>query len=264
VVLAVPARPSDGGDRPAVGRFGVARSRGRAASDRERGILDLLTAVGIQARFPAEADRRRWLGKFYYRPPGGESWADLALRIRSLLADLDRAEPGRRVLIVAQDAVILLFRYVCEGLSEDELLAIAKATTVTNASVTHLTTPSGQGFWKAAGFNMDQHLQEQSAPRTEHAGGADVLPHRSSRRCGDHPVRAKELVAAGGGGFQVRTGSGTGGRQTPGAAPDQAACWATHLHAAAGDRLTARVGAVGFLAGELVDELPIVLTELDV
>jgi len=49
-----------------------------------------------------------------------------------------------------------------------------------------------------------------------------------------------------------------------GAAPDQAACWATHLHAAAGDRLTARVGAVGFLAGELVDELPIVLTELDV
>lgn len=145
--------------------------------DRELGILDLLTAVGVEARFPAEADRRRWLGKFYYRPPGGESWADLALRIRSLLADLDRAEPGRRVLIVAHDAVILLFRYVCEGLSEDQLLAITKATTVTNASVTHLTRPTGQGLWKAAGFNMDQHLQEQGAPRTEHAGDADVLPH---------------------------------------------------------------------------------------
>jgi len=49
-----------------------------------------------------------------------------------------------------------------------------------------------------------------------------------------------------------------------GAEPQQAACWATHLHAAAGDRLTARVGALGFLAGELVEELPIVLTELNV
>ena len=47
-----------------------------------------------------------------------------------------------------------------------------------------------------------------------------------------------------------------------GADPAQAACWATHLHAAAGDRLAARVGRVGYLAGELVDELPAVLTEL--
>ena len=47
-----------------------------------------------------------------------------------------------------------------------------------------------------------------------------------------------------------------------GADPAQAACWATHLHAAAGDRLAARVGRVGYLARELVDELPAVLTEL--
>jgi hydroxyethylthiazole kinase-like uncharacterized protein yjeF len=43
---------------------------------------------------------------------------------------------------------------------------------------------------------------------------------------------------------------------------NQAACWATYLHAAAGDRLAARVGALGFLARELLDELPLVLTEL--
>ncbi|WP_418608168.1 ADP-dependent NAD(P)H-hydrate dehydratase [Georgenia sp. SUBG003] len=41
-----------------------------------------------------------------------------------------------------------------------------------------------------------------------------------------------------------------------GADPAQAAVWAMHLHAAAGDALTARVGKVGFLARELVDELP--------
>jgi hydroxyethylthiazole kinase-like uncharacterized protein yjeF len=47
-----------------------------------------------------------------------------------------------------------------------------------------------------------------------------------------------------------------------GADADQAACWGTYLHAAAGDRLAARVGRLGFLAREVVDELPLVLTEL--
>ena len=48
-----------------------------------------------------------------------------------------------------------------------------------------------------------------------------------------------------------------------GAEPAQAACWGTHVHAAAGDRLSARVGALGFLARELVDQLPMVITELN-
>ena len=48
-----------------------------------------------------------------------------------------------------------------------------------------------------------------------------------------------------------------------GADPAQAACWATHVHAAAGDRLSASIGPLGFLARELVDQLPIVITELD-
>jgi ADP-dependent NAD(P)H-hydrate dehydratase len=47
-----------------------------------------------------------------------------------------------------------------------------------------------------------------------------------------------------------------------GADPAQAAVWAVHLHAAAGDALTARVGKVGFLARELLDELPHRLHEL--
>lgn len=47
-----------------------------------------------------------------------------------------------------------------------------------------------------------------------------------------------------------------------GAPPDQAACWAVALHGTAGDRLAARVGAVGYLARELADEVPLVLAEL--
>ena len=44
----------------------------------------------------------------------------------------------------------------------------------------------------------------------------------------------------------------------------QAAVWATHLHASAGDSLTASVGKVGFLARELIPELPRLLHELSV
>jgi len=46
-----------------------------------------------------------------------------------------------------------------------------------------------------------------------------------------------------------------------GADPAQAACWATYLHLTAGHRLAARIGTVGFLAGELLPELPGLLDE---
>jgi ADP-dependent NAD(P)H-hydrate dehydratase len=48
-----------------------------------------------------------------------------------------------------------------------------------------------------------------------------------------------------------------------GCSPADAAAWGTYLHAASGDRLAARVGRVGFLARELLDELPLVLSELE-
>jgi hydroxyethylthiazole kinase-like uncharacterized protein yjeF len=49
-----------------------------------------------------------------------------------------------------------------------------------------------------------------------------------------------------------------------GATPAQATCWATYLHAVAGDRLAARIGRLGFLARELLPELPAILTELEI
>ncbi|MCU1569780.1 MAG: carbohydrate kinase, YjeF related protein [Naasia sp.] len=52
------------------------------------------------------------------------------------------------------------------------------------------------------------------------------------------------------------------GLRARGADSAQAACWAGYLHSAAGDRLSARIGPLGFLARELLDELPPLLTEL--
>jgi ADP-dependent NAD(P)H-hydrate dehydratase len=47
-----------------------------------------------------------------------------------------------------------------------------------------------------------------------------------------------------------------------GATLDQAAVWAVHLHGAAGNRLKRRIGPVGFLARELSDEVPALITSL--
>ncbi|GAA3231874.1 histidine phosphatase family protein [Actinocorallia longicatena] len=99
--------------------------------DRDMGALYRLTPAGVKARFPHEYDLKESVGKFYYRPPGGESWADMALRLRAVLSDLPR---DSRILISAHDAVIILIRYIVEGLSEAEIMEIEKLP-VANCSI---------------------------------------------------------------------------------------------------------------------------------
>jgi ADP-dependent NAD(P)H-hydrate dehydratase len=48
-----------------------------------------------------------------------------------------------------------------------------------------------------------------------------------------------------------------------GAEPLQAALWGVHAHALAGDRLARHVGRVGYLARELLDEIPHVMSQLE-
>jgi broad specificity phosphatase PhoE len=144
--------------------------------DRELGILDRLTRLGVESRFPEEAERRLWLGKLYYRPPGGESWADVALRLRSVLGELNTLNSGKRVMLVCHDAVIMLVRYVLEGMSEEEILDLAATTSVLNASITRYVRPAGSGPWTLDSFNVADHLTEQGVSVTEHAGDASVHP----------------------------------------------------------------------------------------
>jgi broad specificity phosphatase PhoE len=141
--------------------------------DRELGVLDLLTSVGVERLQPEEAERRRHLGKFYHRPPGGESWADVALRLRSFLRDVaDTA--GTSALVVAHDAVVMLFLYLIVPMDEAQLLEFAATNTVLNASVTHLVrTESG---WAMDDFNSVRHLVKGGAEVTVHPGHADVQP----------------------------------------------------------------------------------------
>jgi broad specificity phosphatase PhoE len=123
--------------------------------DRETGVLYALTWRGITARFPEEAARKRRTGKFYYRPPGGESWADVALRLRSALSDIERDHPDGRVLVFAHDAVVVLTRYIVERLTEREVLEIER-TLVANGSLT--TWAREDGDLRLAAFNSTDHL----------------------------------------------------------------------------------------------------------
>lgn len=47
-----------------------------------------------------------------------------------------------------------------------------------------------------------------------------------------------------------------------GASPIQAAAWGVHLHATAGERLAKRIGPLGFLARELLAEVPALMFSL--
>jgi broad specificity phosphatase PhoE len=144
--------------------------------DRELGVLDRLTGHGVRTRFAAEAARRRLLGKLYYRPPGGESWADVALRLRSFLQDLRSERVDGTVLVVAHDAVILLFRYVLERLDEEQLLHLAKGASVGNASITRLARGT-DGCWSTTEFGTVEHLEQQGVEPTHHGADHDAHSH---------------------------------------------------------------------------------------
>ena len=100
--------------------------------EREFGIFDRLTWAGSLAKYPEECAKRTEIGKFYYRPPHGESWCDVAVRVRGVWRDVREDYPDENVMIVSHEAVIHLFRYVLENLTEDEILKIDRASDIIN------------------------------------------------------------------------------------------------------------------------------------
>ena len=137
--------------------------------EKEFGILDRLTRVGIQAYHPEQAEFRRLLGKFYHRPPGGESWCDVILRLRSAIEMISREYCGERVLMVSHSVVVLCMRYLLEYMTEDEILAIDRAEEVANCSVTmYRYDPDAypRGMLRLELFNFVAPLEEAGAPVT--------------------------------------------------------------------------------------------------
>ena len=137
--------------------------------EKEFGVLDRLTRFGIQEKFPELAEARAALGKFYFRPPGGESWCDVILRLRSLIDTVTRDHRRERVLIVSHQVVVNCFRYLLERMTEEQILALDRAKEIANCSVT------SYGFNPQAGrrgklqlqlYNFVAPLEETGTPVT--------------------------------------------------------------------------------------------------
>jgi probable phosphoglycerate mutase len=145
--------------------------------EKELGSLNRLTRTGILAKFPAEAELRQHMGKFYYRPPGGESWCDVILRLRSMLDSIRLQYAGERVLVVSHQVVVLCFRYLLEELSEEEVLRIDRENDVANCSLTTFRATlddAGRGQLALESYNVVTPLEEAGEPVTEEPDPATV------------------------------------------------------------------------------------------
>ncbi|MBI3650012.1 MAG: histidine phosphatase family protein [Acidobacteria bacterium] len=137
--------------------------------EKEFGIFDRITKTGVQQLYPEQAEARTVLGKFYYRPPGGESWCDVLLRLRSLMDTISREHRRERVLIVAHQVIVNCFRYLLEHLTEEEIMEMDRTHEIANCSVTAYEFDprlGKKGKLALRLFNFVAPLEQEGAPIT--------------------------------------------------------------------------------------------------
>ncbi len=138
--------------------------------DRDLGVINRLTWKGVDERYPELSALRRSLGRMYFRPPGGESWCDILLRLRSFLDRVAREHPGARLAVFTHQVLILLFRSLLEGFGEEELLRIHAGPDIANCSITEYrfdNTFGKDGGMRLVRFNHLAPLLEAGAPVTQ-------------------------------------------------------------------------------------------------
>ena len=137
--------------------------------EREFGVFDGLTTRGIREKYPEEAAHRAKMGKFYHRAPGGESWADVILRLRSAMNSISLQYEGKRVLIVCHQVVVLCLRYVLEELTEAQILDIDRQAEILNCGICaydFAADDKGLCTPQLALWNHGAPLEQDGAPKT--------------------------------------------------------------------------------------------------
>lgn len=104
--------------------------------ERDLGAFDGMTWIGIEQEYAEESKRRGRVGKYYYRPPGGESWCDVVLRVRQVLLEMQERYAGERLWVFSHQATIMSFRVAIEALEEKQVLEADKKTPLANCSMT--------------------------------------------------------------------------------------------------------------------------------
>ena len=79
--------------------------------EREAGYPFNMTITELNRNFPWYQEYADTVGRFYERPPGGESIADVCSRVHMFLNSLRSARPNQRVFIVTHSGVMLAFKY---------------------------------------------------------------------------------------------------------------------------------------------------------
>ena len=133
--------------------------------EKELGLFYTLTRFGVEQRFPEQWALRQQLGHFYYRPPNGESGADVAFRVRAALDAVAREHAGERVLVVCHQIVILCARYVLDRLDERGLGELWRRYDLANCSVTTYR-PDATGRLALERYNFTVPLTDEDAPVT--------------------------------------------------------------------------------------------------
>ncbi|GAB2675633.1 histidine phosphatase family protein [Thalassiella azotivora] len=149
--------------------------------ERDLGAFDGMTGDGIKATFPDEAEHRGKVGKFYYRPPGGESWCDVAHRVRSVLRDLHDEHRDSRLWLFSHQAVIMSFRLAIEGLREAELLEIDREDPVPNCSLTTYAR-TDHGRLELVRYADTTAVERTEAPTTAEPGADDAADEQADEQ----------------------------------------------------------------------------------
>ncbi|MEJ6021833.1 histidine phosphatase family protein [Ramlibacter sp. PS4R-6] len=134
--------------------------------EKEFGIIDRLTVHGIRAKYPELQQQRSHVGKFYFRPPGGESWCDVILRLRSVIEMVTREHGGQRVLVVGHQVIVNCMRYLVECLDEEQILTIDRRGDVPNCGVTSYRFDPATNNLVTDLVNFVAPLKEAGAPVT--------------------------------------------------------------------------------------------------
>jgi broad specificity phosphatase PhoE len=135
--------------------------------EKEFGILDGLTSTGIRHLQPEQAAFRQLLGKFYHRSPGGESWCDVILRLRSVMDTISLHYAGKRVMIFSHQVVVLCLRYIIENLGEQEILAIDAKGDVANCAITDYRFDEAAGKLVLQRYNVTAAMEKGATPVTK-------------------------------------------------------------------------------------------------
>lgn len=90
------------------------------------------------ARF-GEVMKKRSIDPFFWCPPGGESLANLCLRLRAILDALHRECSDQRVLIVCHGEVMWAFRIILERMPRETFLKLhlSRSDQISNCHVLH-------------------------------------------------------------------------------------------------------------------------------